>query len=97
MNGAIFYSGMRGSTAQYAHWIGEATGLPVFDANNPQADPSDFDFLILASSVIFMTFCGSMPTRLTMLSRTVTEFSALNKKTQKLSALDVMRLESRAN
>lgn len=52
MNGAIFYSGKRGSTAQYAQWIGEATGLPVFDANNTQADPADYDFLILGSSVI---------------------------------------------
>ena len=54
MNGAIFYSGKRGSTAQYAQWIGEATGLPVFDANNTQVDPDDYDFLILGSSVIFM-------------------------------------------
>jgi len=54
MNGAIFYSGKRGSTAQYAQWIGEATGLPVFDVNNTQVDPADYDFLILGSSVIFM-------------------------------------------
>ena len=54
MNGAIFYSGKRGSTAQYAQWIGEATGLPVFDANSTQADPAHYDFLILGSSVIFM-------------------------------------------
>ncbi len=54
MNGAIFYSGKRGSTAQYAQWIGEATGLPVFDANNTQADLADYDCLILGSSVIMM-------------------------------------------
>jgi menaquinone-dependent protoporphyrinogen IX oxidase len=54
MNGAIFHSGQYGSTAQYAQWIGEATGLPVFDANNTQADPADYDFLILGSSVILM-------------------------------------------
>lgn len=54
MNGAIFFSGKRGSTAQYAQWIGEATGLPVFDVNNSQADPADYDFLILGSSVILM-------------------------------------------
>lgn len=54
MNGAIFYSGKRGSTAQYAQWIGEATGLPVFDANNTDANPADYDFLILGSSVILM-------------------------------------------
>ncbi|MGI9517595.1 MAG: flavodoxin domain-containing protein [Pirellulaceae bacterium] len=54
MNGAIFYSGKRGSTAQYAQWIGEATGLPVFDANDTQANPADYDFLILGASVIMM-------------------------------------------
>ncbi|MDC0937097.1 flavodoxin domain-containing protein, partial [Pirellulales bacterium] len=54
MNGAIFYSGKRGSTAQYAQWVGEATGLPVFDANNTDANPADYDFLILGSSVILM-------------------------------------------
>lgn len=54
MNGAIFYSGKRGSTEQYAQWIGEAIGLPVFDVNNAKVDPADYDFLILGSSVIFM-------------------------------------------
>ncbi|NND96450.1 MAG: hypothetical protein HKN47_03870 [Pirellulaceae bacterium] len=54
MNGAIFYSGKRGSTAQYAQWIGEATGVPVFDANDTQANPADYDFLIIGSSVILM-------------------------------------------
>ena len=29
MNGAIFFSGKYGSTAQYASWIGEAIGMPV--------------------------------------------------------------------
>ncbi len=52
MNGAIFFSGQYGSTAQYANWIGEATGLPVFDVNDPTADPSKYDFLVLGSSVI---------------------------------------------
>ncbi len=52
MNGAIFFSGQYGSTAQYARWIGEATGLPVFDVNDANADPSKYDFLILGSSVI---------------------------------------------
>jgi len=52
MNGAIFFSGQYGSTAQYADWIGEATGLPVFDVNDANADPSKYDFLILGSSVI---------------------------------------------
>jgi len=52
MNGAIFFSGKYGSTAQYADWISEKTGLPVFDVDHTDADPSDYDFLILGSSVI---------------------------------------------
>lgn len=52
MNGAIFFSGQYGSTAQYSEWIGEATGLPVFDVNDANADPSEYDLLILGSSVI---------------------------------------------
>lgn len=52
MNGAIFFSGKYGSTAQYAEWIGEATGLPVFDVKDARADPSNYDFLVLGSSVI---------------------------------------------
>ncbi len=52
MNGAIFFSGQYGSTAQYAGWISDATGLPVFDVKHADADPSKFDFLILGSSVI---------------------------------------------
>ncbi|MGB5708133.1 MAG: flavodoxin domain-containing protein [Arenicellales bacterium] len=52
MNGAIFFSGQYGSTAQYADWISEATGLPMFAVNDANADPSKFDYLILGSSVI---------------------------------------------
>jgi menaquinone-dependent protoporphyrinogen IX oxidase len=52
VNGAIFFSGQYGSTAQYANWIGEATGLPVFDVKDANADPSKYEFLILGSSVI---------------------------------------------
>ena len=51
MKGAIFYSGQYGSTAQYARWIGEATGLPVFDVSESKADPAEFDFVVLGSSV----------------------------------------------
>jgi menaquinone-dependent protoporphyrinogen IX oxidase len=53
MNGAIFFSGKYGSTEQYANWIGEATGLPVFDIKNSNADPSKYEYLILGSSIIF--------------------------------------------
>lgn len=52
MNGAIFFSGQYGSTAQYANWISEATGLPVFDVKDRDADPSRYDFLVLGSSVV---------------------------------------------
>ena len=52
MSGAIFFSGQYGSTAQYSDWISEATGLPVFDVRNTKADPADYDFLVLGSSVI---------------------------------------------
>lgn len=52
MNGAIFFSGQYGSTAQYAQWIGEATGLPVFDIKDRDADPSRYDFVVLGSSVV---------------------------------------------
>lgn len=53
MKGAIFYSSKYGSTAEYAHWIGEATGLPVFDIKDTNADPSKYDFLVLGSALIF--------------------------------------------
>lgn len=54
MNGAIFFSGTYGSTEQYANWIGEATGLPVFDIRDDRADPSKYEFLILGSSIIYL-------------------------------------------
>lgn len=53
MNGGIFFSGKYGSTEQYANWIGEATGLPVFDIKDESADPSDYDYLILGSSILY--------------------------------------------
>lgn len=53
MKGAIFFSGKYGSTEQYANWIGEATGLPVFDIREVGADPSEYDYLILGSSIIY--------------------------------------------
>ena len=53
MSGAIFFSGKYGSTEQYAKWIGEATGLPVFDIKDTNADPSKYEFLILGSSILY--------------------------------------------
>ncbi|MEK6152451.1 flavodoxin domain-containing protein [Flavobacteriaceae bacterium 3-367] len=53
MTGAIFFSSKYGSTAQYARWIGEATGLPVFDIKDAKADPASYDFLILGSPILY--------------------------------------------
>lgn len=53
MNGAIFYSSKYGSTAEYAQWIAEATGLPAFDMTAGKAKPADFDFLILGAPILY--------------------------------------------
>jgi menaquinone-dependent protoporphyrinogen IX oxidase len=53
MKGAIFFSSKYGSTAQYASWISEATGLPLYDMQLSSADPSQFDYLILGSPIIY--------------------------------------------
>jgi len=52
MNGAIFFSSKYGSTGEYARWISEATGLPVFNIKDAP-DPSKYDFLILGSPIIY--------------------------------------------
>ncbi len=53
MKGAIFFSSKYGSTEQYANWIAEATGLPVFNVDVKKVDPSKFDFIILGSPIIY--------------------------------------------
>ncbi len=53
MNGAIFYASRYGSTAEYAELIGEATGLQVFDVNNSDANPQDYDYLVLGSPILY--------------------------------------------
>ena len=53
MKGALFFSGKYGSTEQYAQWIQEETGLPVFDIKNKKAEPKEYDFLVLGSSVMY--------------------------------------------
>lgn len=53
MNGAIFFATKYRSTAEYARWISDATGLPNYNANEDNADPADFDFLVLGSAVIY--------------------------------------------
>ncbi len=53
MRGAIFFSGRYGSTEQYAKWISEATGLPIFDIEDTNADPAEYEYLILGSSIVY--------------------------------------------
>ena len=53
MNGAVLYPTKYGSTAEYADWIGEATGLPVFNVRSDNVEPASCDFLILATRVIY--------------------------------------------
>ena len=53
MEGAVLYATKYGSTAEYANWIGQATGLPVFDVRKEDVDPNEFEFLILATPVIY--------------------------------------------
>lgn len=52
MKAAILYSGKFGSTRQYAEWLGEATGLPVFDIRKDPPEPWFYDLLILGTSII---------------------------------------------
>ncbi|MCB0635906.1 MAG: hypothetical protein KDC54_04790 [Lewinella sp.] len=51
---AICYTGKFGSTRQYATWLAEATGAPVFDLAKEEPDISAFDAFILGSSIIVM-------------------------------------------
>lgn len=53
MEGAIFFSSKYGSTEQYANWIGEATGLCVFDVKDDNVNLKKYDFLILGSPIIY--------------------------------------------
>lgn len=53
MSGAIFYDSKYGATRDYARWIGEATGLPLFEVSDPKADPDAFDVVVLGSPVYF--------------------------------------------
>jgi len=53
MNGAIFFATKYGSTAQYAEWIAEATGLPAFEMEGDKGDPADFDFLVIGAPVYY--------------------------------------------
>lgn len=52
MKAAIIYSGKYGSTRQYAEWVREETGIPIFSALQETPDLADLDFLILGSSIV---------------------------------------------
>jgi menaquinone-dependent protoporphyrinogen IX oxidase len=52
MKAAILFTGKYGSTRQYAMWLGEATGLPVFDLRENPPEPWNYDLLILGTSII---------------------------------------------
>lgn len=52
MKAAIIYAGKYGSTSQYASWLGEATGLPVFNLRDNPPEPWNYDLLILGTSII---------------------------------------------
>lgn len=54
MNGVIFCSTKYGSIAEYAIWIGETTGLPIFNIKDLSADTSKYDFLALGSPVLYL-------------------------------------------
>jgi len=53
MKGAIFFTSKYGSTKEYALWISEGTGLPMFDIKRDHKNPSEFDFLIIGSPIIY--------------------------------------------
>lgn len=54
MKGAILFTGKFGSTQQYARWISEHTSFPVFNLNKENPDPTDYDLLVLGSSIMLM-------------------------------------------
>ena len=59
MNGAIFYASKYGRTREFADWIADATGLPVYDIDGHDVDPADFEFLVLGSPVIYHKLIAS--------------------------------------
>ncbi|WP_367181358.1 flavodoxin domain-containing protein [uncultured Roseovarius sp.] len=52
MRGAVFFISKYGSTAQYANWISQETGLPLRGVKDTSPVPSDCDFLVVVSPVI---------------------------------------------
>lgn len=58
MDGAIFFATKYGSTETYARWIGEATGLPVYDIRDGGSNPEAFDFVVFGTPVIYHKLMG---------------------------------------
>ena len=57
-NGAIFYASKYGSTEQYAHWIADELDIPFYDIRRDHAEPSDYDFALIAVPVIYHKLMG---------------------------------------
>ena len=55
MKAAIIYSGKYGSTRQYAEWMREETGIPIYSDLQQPPDLADLDFLVLGSSIVVGT------------------------------------------
>ena len=53
MKGAIFFRSKYGSTAEYADWIAEETGLPAFDVTGGAPEPDQFDFLVIVTPIYY--------------------------------------------
>lgn len=51
IKGAICFRSKRDATRQYAEWLAEETGLPLFDLRKEQPDLEKFDLLVLGSAV----------------------------------------------
>ena len=54
--GVILYHGKYGGTCQYAQWIAETTGLPLFDLRKDKPDLRNYDFFILGSAIYIGRF-----------------------------------------
>ena len=53
MDGALLYCTRYGSTAEYARWIGDASGVPVYDLDGPCPGLDTLDFVVVGSPVIY--------------------------------------------
>ena len=51
MKGRVIYKSKYGSTKQFAIWIAEATGFPLYDIKNCPKSLHDLDVILLAGSI----------------------------------------------